>query len=76
MIKINTPSTTPIKPPFLDFINYIKFNTIVKILIKRTLLALKTLKEKKYNIKDIAIVGGVAANQKIKLLIIFFVFLS
>ena len=41
-------------------------NTIIEILIKRTLLALKMLKEKKYNIKDIAIVGGVAANQKIK----------
>ena len=40
-------------------------NTIIKILIKRTLLALKILKEKKYNIKDIAIVGGVAANRKI-----------
>ena len=39
---------------------------IVQILIKRTELALKNLKKKKYDIKDIAIVGGVAANKVIK----------
>ena len=40
-------------------------NKIIEILIKRTTLALKTLKKKGYNIKNISIVGGVAANQKI-----------
>ena len=40
-------------------------NKIIEILIKRTTLALKILKKKNYIIKDIAIVGGVAANKKI-----------
>ena len=40
-------------------------NKIIEILKKRTILALKMLNKQKYNIKDIAIVGGVAANRKI-----------
>jgi len=39
---------------------------IIEILIKKTDLVLKNLRKQKYNIKDIAIVGGVAANQSIK----------
>lgn len=38
---------------------------IIEILTKRTVLALNILKDKNLNIKDIAIVGGVAANKKI-----------
>jgi len=41
-------------------------NMIIEILKKRTILSLKKLKEKGYNIKDVVIVGGVAANKKIK----------
>ena len=39
---------------------------IIEILIKKTELALENLKKQKYDIKDIAIVGGVAANKGIK----------
>ena len=39
---------------------------IIEILIKKTELALENLKKQKYDIKDIAIVGGVAANKDIK----------
>ena len=39
---------------------------IIEILIKRTELALINLRKKKYYIKDISIVGGVAANKSIK----------
>tara|TARA_B100001245_G_scaffold230937_1_gene211126 strand:+ start:301 stop:1323 length:1023 start_codon:yes stop_codon:yes gene_type:complete len=38
-------------------------NKIIEILKKRTILALTMLKNKGYNIKDVAIVGGVAANK-------------
>ena len=38
---------------------------IVEILIKKMNFALQTLTDKKFNIKDIAVVGGVAANKKI-----------
>ncbi len=39
---------------------------IIEILIKKTDLVLKNLRKQQYNIKDIAIVGGVAANKSIK----------
>jgi N6-L-threonylcarbamoyladenine synthase len=38
---------------------------IIEILEKRTVLALKLLDKKGFDIKDIAVVGGVAANKKI-----------
>ena len=41
-------------------------NKIIEILLKKTDLVLKNLKKQKYNVKDIAIVGGVAANESIK----------
>lgn len=41
-------------------------NKIIEILKKRTVLSLEKLKKNKYKIKDITIVGGVAANNKIK----------
>ena len=40
-------------------------NKIIEILRKRTILALKILKKKGYNVKDVTVVGGVAANKKI-----------
>mgnify|MGYP001307347125 CR=1 FL=1 len=39
---------------------------IIEILIKKTELALEYLRKQKYDIKDMAIVGGVAANKSIK----------
>ena len=50
--------------PILSSYVYVQ-NKIIEILKKRTTLALKILKSKGYNIKDTAIVGGVAANKKI-----------
>ena len=57
----------------LDLLNKIKNDVaasfqkkIIEILIKKTDLVLKNLKKQKYNIKDIALVGGVAANKSIK----------
>jgi len=41
-------------------------NKIIEILIKKLELALDLLKKKNYNINDISIVGGVAANNNIK----------
>jgi len=41
-------------------------NKIVEILIKKLELALDLLKKQNYNINDISIVGGVAANNNIK----------
>ena len=38
---------------------------IIEILIKRTTLAFTILKKKNYKIKDVALVGGVAANKEI-----------
>ena len=40
-------------------------NKVIEILNKRITLALKFVSEKKYHVKDVVIVGGVAANKKI-----------
>ena len=40
-------------------------NKIIEILIKRAKLSINLLKQKNYNIQDIAIVGGVASNNRI-----------
>ena len=61
LIKKQTQITTKIKNDIAASFQ----NKIIEILKKRTTLALQVLKKEGYDIKNITVVGGVAANKKI-----------